>query len=63
LLAAEDSCAGGLINRTAGRELWSAFLAGRDELTGPLWSLLMFQAWLQAERSPSSLPLPSHAVP
>jgi len=63
LLAAEDSCADGLINHKAGRELWSAFLAGRDELTSPLWSLLMFQAWLKAERSRSSLPLPSHAVP
>jgi len=56
LLPTEDRCGDGLVNRHASRELWTAFLAGRDGLTGPLWSLLMFQAWLEAERSASAVP-------
>lgn len=55
LLPSEAACGYGLINRQASGELWTAFLAGRDELTGPLWSLLMFQAWLEAERSHSAV--------
>ena len=63
LLPSDESGAGGLINPQASRELWSAFLAGRDALTGPLWSLLIFRAWLEAERS-ASAPCPSgHSRP
>jgi len=60
LLPTEDSCDGGLIHRQASRQLWSGFLGGRDALTGPVWSLLMFQAWLEAERSASIPAVPSH---
>jgi asparagine synthase (glutamine-hydrolysing) len=56
LLQADDTGADGLIDCRAAGALWTAFLAGRDELTGQLWSLLMFRAWLEAERSASAHP-------
>lgn len=31
------------------RQAWSAHLSGRSNLRDPLWSVLMFQAWLAAE--------------
>lgn len=62
LLPAGESCAG-FINRRAAAELWSAFLGGRDALAAPLWSLLIFQSWLEAERSASVIPLSDYSGP
>jgi asparagine synthase (glutamine-hydrolysing) len=63
LLSAGESCADDLINRQASRKLWSDFLGGRDALTGPLWSLLMFRAWLEAEQAASVVPLSDYSGP
>jgi asparagine synthase (glutamine-hydrolysing) len=63
LLHADALSAGGIVNPRAAAALWSAFLAGRDGLTGQVWCVLMFQAWLEAERSSSAGALRSQSLP
>jgi asparagine synthase (glutamine-hydrolysing) len=63
LLHTDELSAGGFVDRQAAGALWSAFLAGRGGLTDRLWCLLMFQAWLEAERSAAAASLPGLSHP
>lgn len=57
LLDPRRMAAEGLIDPAPVRQRWSAHLAGRADHTAALWAVLMFQAWLQAQRAPSSASL------
>lgn len=43
------------------REAWRAHLEGRRNMQYQLWSILMFQAWHEAERSAEAAPAPAAA--
>ena len=48
------------------REKWDQHLSGRRDWQGPLWNILMFQAWLEAEGQPiarSELPMEQELTP
>lgn len=48
------------------REKWDQHLSGRRDWQGPLWNILMFQAWLEAESQPqglSELPMEQELTP
>jgi asparagine synthase (glutamine-hydrolysing) len=48
------------------REKWDQHLSGRRDWQGPLWNILMFQAWLQAESQPharSEVPIEQELTP
>lgn len=48
LLSPAALAEGGLLDPVAIRARWSAHLAGREDASQPLWSVLMFQAWRRA---------------
>jgi asparagine synthase (glutamine-hydrolysing) len=45
----------GFFNPRPVRESWQEHLSGRKNLQRMLWSVLMFQSWLEAENQPSSI--------
>ncbi len=45
------------------RKRWTEHLSGRYDHSGFLWSVLMFQAWLQATPLEPPMPAPSFVVP
>ncbi len=45
LLSEQELGKDGLLDVTAIRTRWARHLAGREEATQPLWSVLMYQAW------------------
>ena len=50
LLSERALAADGLFDPAVIRARWQAHLAGREDATQPLWSVLMFQAWRAARR-------------
>ena len=51
LLSAEALADDGLFDPVVVRARWASHLAGREDATQPLWSVLMFQAWRAALRT------------
>jgi asparagine synthase (glutamine-hydrolysing) len=49
LLAPTALDASGLFDSAVIRARWQRHLEGKEEATQPLWSVLMFQAWREAQ--------------
>jgi asparagine synthase (glutamine-hydrolysing) len=54
LLAADRLKTEGYFQPRVLRRTWRDFLAGKRQWQGNLWTVLMFQAWLEAQRTPET---------
>jgi asparagine synthase (glutamine-hydrolysing) len=53
LLGADRLAAEGIFRPRVIRRTWEEFLSGKRQWQGNLWTVLMFQAWLESQREPS----------